>query len=265
MEADMKNHKRILAIGGIVLLLGIGYFIPTIVMKIKDWALMKEEKEVEIEAIQLDSQDVDMMEALSVFSEMLSNNLIVEVGEDFAISYTEVIQEESDSIPKKLYSDIQAFLTVLDVKEEVVLAELYAQNYVMMADKNDEKLYSIWLCKGIDKSGKEYSFWVDATLNKVMAFEVPFAIFGKGDEAFYSGLERAIEYYDFASYGSPIRSYMYDMDELRIKKYWKNEVEILNKDLQILLTLGVYRNGDRFLFNVDPGDVSITDKAESKN
>ena len=260
----MKKDKRIWAIVGIVLLLGIGYFLPTIVMQLKDWLLTKEEKDVEIEAIQLETQDVDMMEALSVFSQMLSNNLIVEEGQDFEISYAEVMQGEADSVPKELYGDIQAFLTMLDVKEEVVLAELYAQNYVMMADKNDEKLYSVWVCKGIDKSGKEYSFWVDATLNRVMAFNVPFSIFGKSDEAFNSGFERVLEYYDFASYGSPICGYAVDMEELQSKKYWKNEVEILNKDLQVLLTLGVHRNGDRFLFNVDPGDISITNKAETK-
>ena len=164
----MVKRKNILPILGIVVILGIGYCIPSIVMWVKDLSLLYEEKEVEIEAIQLDSQDVDMMEALHVFSDMLSNHLVVEVGDSFKMTYAEAMKDEETSIPSDLYRNIQDFLTMLDVKEEVILAEFYAQNYVMMPEGTEEKMYSIWVCKGIDKRNVEYHFWVDATLNKVM-------------------------------------------------------------------------------------------------
>lgn len=262
MEAEMEKRKNILPILGIVVILGIGYCIPSIVMWVKDLSLLYEEKEVEIEAIQLDSQDVDMMEALHVFSDMISNHLIVEMGDSFKMTYAEAMKDEETSIPSELYRNIQDFLTMLDVKEEVILAEFYAQNYVMMAKGTEEKMYSIWVCKGIDKRNVEYHFWVDATLNKVMAFDVPFEIFGKGEEAFYSGLDRVTNYYDFASYGCALYSYAYDMSDMVKTKYWKNELEVIDKEFEILISLGLYRDGERFLFNVMPGNAGATYDAE---
>ena len=61
---------------------------------------------------------------------------------------------------------------------------------------------------------------------------------------------------NFESFGFPIHSYAVDMDELLKTKYWKNEIEILDKDLEIILSLGIHRNGERFLFNVEPGSVT---------
>ena len=129
MEADMKKNNRSLAIIGIVLLLGIGYLIPTIVMQLKDWSLIKEEKEVEIEAIQIEPQETDLIEALSGFSDMFAKYMIVEVGDDFTRSYAEVVKEDSSSVPNKLYNNVQSFLRMLDVKEMVVLVEFTQKKY----------------------------------------------------------------------------------------------------------------------------------------
>ena len=251
----MKNRKNIPVILGIVLLLVIGYYIPSIVMWLKDWSLMYEEKEVEIAFIQLDSQDVDMMEALDVFSDMLSNHLIVEMGDGFVMGYEESIKE--DTVWNALYNSMQDFATMLDVKEEVELVEFCAQYYVMMEKVDEENMYSVWMCEGKDRSGKEYYFWVDASLNKVMAFDVPFELFGKGDEAFYVGVDRVVEYYDFVSYGYPLHSYAKDISDSLKYKYWSNEVEILDKELNIMISLKFCRNGDRFVVNVEPESANI--------
>lgn len=252
----MKKDKSLIVVIGIVILLAVGYYIPTIVMQIKDWSMMKEEIEVEMESILLDTQEVDQIEALDHYSEMISSQLIVEVGDGFAESRTEVMQHEEEALQRELFMHVQEFLTLLDVKEDVKLVEFSAQNYTMMAKSNEEKMYSIWMCKGEDKSGEEYLFWIDATLNKVMSFDIPLELFGKDNEAFYSGLERVLDYYNFESFGFPIHSYAVDMDELLKTKYWKNEIEILDKDLEIILSLGIHRNGERFLFNVEPGSVT---------
>lgn len=254
----MKNRKSMLAFLCIVLLLGIGYCIPSIVMWLKDWTLVYEEKEVGIESIQLDVQNVDMLEALGAFSNMISNQIIVEVGDGFVTTYTEALKDEENPIPNDLYKSVQDFVTILDVKEEVVLVEFSAQNFAMMSKGDEEKVYSIWVCEGKDKADNKYLFWVDATLNKVMAFDVPFELFGKGDEAFYSGVDRVIQYYDFASYGSPIHSYAKDISDSLKYKYWSDEVEILDKDLEIILSLKIYRNENRFLFNIEPGSKGVT-------
>ncbi len=261
----MKKSKRGLVVFGIVFLVGIGYFMPTIVMHIKDWSLMNEEMEVEIESIQLESQNADMMETMDAFSEMLSNHFIVEVGDEFEISQEEAMKD--DAIPNALFCATQEFLTILDPKEEVEFIDFSAQNYVMMAAKNEEKMYSVWVCTGKDRSGRAYYFWMDASLNKVMAFDVPFLIFGKDAATDYAlfdaGMERVINYYDFASYGSPISSYVSDMEKTFKSKYWKNEMEILDKDWNIMLSLELYRNGDRFLFNVAPEYTIETYDAQS--
>lgn len=266
MEEDMKNRKRMVAIFGIAALLGIGYFIPTIVMWIKDFSLLYEEKEVEIESIPLDSQNVDLLEALEVFSDMISNQMIVEVGDGFATTYAEAIKEQEVSVSNALYKNVQEFATILDVKESVELVEFSAQNFAIMSKGEEEKVYSIWVCEGKDKAGNRYLFWVDATLNKVMAFSVPIGLFGKGDEAVFVGIDRVIQYYDFASYGSPIHSYAEDIDDSLKYKYWSNELEILDKELNVMLSLKFYRNGDRFVFNVEPesADMMYYDAAELK-
>ena len=255
----MKTKKRNLAILGIVVLLGIGYFIPTMVMQLKDWSLNKSQKEVEIEEIQIDSQNVDLLEALRSFSQMISNNLVVEVGDGFAMSYEEATEQTENSVSEELYTSVQEFLTMLDVKEEAVLENFKAQNYAMLVDAKEETMCSVWVCEGEDSSGNVYCFWVDATLNKVMAFDVPFTIFGKGDEAFYSGMKRVIQYYDFSSYDSWSYSYAPDISELlKAKKYWQSEVEILDKQLETILTLKFYRNEKRFSFNIEPGNHNIS-------
>lgn len=258
----MKRKKSSTAICGIVVLLGIGYLIPTMVMHIKDWSLKNEQKDVSIEAIQIDSQKVDLLEELSVFPDMLSNQFLVEVGGGFETNYTEAMQQAEDSFSKELYTSVQEFLMMLDVKQKVVLEIFYAQNYAMMADVNDERVYSIWVCKGADSSGKEYYFWVDATLQKVMAFDVPYAIYGKSDEAFYSAMHRLVAYYDFSAYDSFAYTYFSEPTELAKTEYWKTDLQILDKPGKVILSLSLYKNADRFSFNIYPGTVKISNNMQ---
>ncbi|MBQ6843593.1 MAG: hypothetical protein IJO60_03030 [Agathobacter sp.] len=263
----MKTRKSSWAILGIVVLLGIGYLIPTMVMQLNDWSLNNTQKDVEIEAIQLETGNLDLLEALQSFSKMISNNIIVEAGTGFSMSYDEAMKQTKGDVSEELYTSVQEFLTILDVKEEAVLEEFYAQNYVMLVDEKDETMYSVWVCEGTDRSGKTYVFWVDATLNKVMAFDVPFAIFGNGEEAFFTGMERVIQYYEFSSYESLLYSYSSDMSELlKAKKYWQNEVEILDKNLDIILTLKFGQNENRFWFNTESGikNISYYDAEQTK-
>ena len=252
----MKNRRNYVAILGIIALLFIGYLIPSFVMKLEDFDLWKEKKSVKIEAIQLDNQKVDVIEELSVFAEMLSESNIVEEGSAIKEDYRNEMQQieneavkdsEEEDASKSLYQTVQEFLTLLDVKEEIVMEKFSAQNYDMMVE---EKFYSVWSCVGTDYSGTTYYFWVDATTEMIMAFDVPYEIIGKTDEAFYTALmSRIVAYYDFEKYGLALYSFSEVHEYLYKTKYWSNNLQIYDKAGKEQLSICIYKNGDRLLFN----------------
>lgn len=252
----MKRNRNYVAIMGIAVLLLVGYLIPTAVMSLEDLDLWKEKKSVEIEKIQLDNQQVNVIEELSVFSEMIYKNNIVQTDGAISEEYSEewktpednpVTDNKEASLSNSLYQTVQDFLRMLDVKEEIVLKSFSAKNYVMMAEEN---FYSIWNCVGTDESGTTYYFWVDATTEIVMAFDVPYAIIGKSDEAFYTALmSRIVEYYEFEKYGLALYSFAEERELLYKTKYWSNDLLIYDKEGKEQLSICIYKNGDRLLFN----------------
>ena len=262
----MKSKRNNMAILGILLLLGMGYLIPTAIMKIEDLDLLHKKKSVEIEEIQLNSQEVDVMEELSVFSDMLSNNIIVEVGEGVKEEYQDAMQDvessEEASLSQKLYYVAQDFLTLLDVKEELILEKFSAINYALMVGKKDERVYSVWSCIGYDEVGNPYYFWIDASTKMVMAFDVPYTIIGHSEEAFHSATNRLVNYYDFESYGCPIYTFAETESLISKNKYWSNDLLISNKNGVEQLSICVYKSGDRLMFNVHPGSASISYDAQ---
>lgn len=252
----MKKRRNYVAILGIIALLFVGYLIPSVLMKLEDLDLWEEKKSIEIEAIQLDNQKVDVIEELSVFAEMILKSDIVEVGSEIKEDHSNEMQQleneavkdsEEETVSKSLYQTVQEFLTMLDVKEEMVMKEFSAQNYVMMVD---EKFYSIWACVGIDDNGTTYYFWVDAATEVVMAFDVPYVIVGKTDEAFYNAMmSRLVEYYDFEKYGLGLYSFSEEHEYLYKTKYWSNNLQLYDKAGKQQLSICIYKNGDRLLFN----------------
>ena len=136
---------------------------------------------------------------------------------------------------------------MLDVKEEIVIKSFSAQNYVMMVK---EKFYSIWVCVGADSSGAIYYFWLDAATEMVMAFDVPYEIIGKTDEAFYTAMmSRLVAYYDFEKNGLPLYSFSEEHEYLYKTKYWSNNLQLYDKAGKEQLSICIYKNGDRLLFN----------------
>lgn len=258
----MKKKWNSIAVIGIIALLGIGYFIPMGIMWIEDWNLKMQQSKVEINPIQLDSQKVDVIEELSVFADMLSNRLVVDVGpgisEDYdanQVEQDEMLQlEESESeqsVSRNLKQKVQEFLTLMDVKEELVLEKLEAANYAMMAE-NAEQVYSIWECVGYDEAGKEYYFWMDVSTEKVMAFDFPYQVIGHSDEGFHSMIWRLWDYYALSDYGFPVMNLAEEQKNLYKTKYWKNEIQMLDDALEVQLSVCVYKEGDRLLFNKHP-------------
>lgn len=252
----MKKRRNYVAILGIIALLFVGYLIPSAVMKLEDIDLWEEKKSIKIEAIQLDNQKVDVIEELSVFAEMLLESDIVEVDGEIKEEHRNEMQQleneavkdsEEETVSKSLYQNIQEFLTMLDVKEEFVIKSFSAQNYVMMVK---EKFYSIWVCAGTDSSGAIYYFWVDAATEMVMAFDVPYEIIGKTDEAFYTAMmSRLVAYYDFEKNGLPLYSFSEEHEYLYKTKYWSNNLQLYDKAGKEQLSICIYKNGDRLLFN----------------
>lgn len=67
-------------VAGIACLMVLGYEIPSVVMTIEDDGRKSELKSYEIEEISLSFQNVNIDEEMAVFSDMLLNNILVEVG-----------------------------------------------------------------------------------------------------------------------------------------------------------------------------------------
>ncbi len=259
----MKKKWNSVAVIGIIALLGIGYFIPMGIMWIEDWNLKMQQSKVEIKPIQLDSQKVDVIEELSVFADMLSNRLVVDVGPGFSEDYdaNQAVQDEMSQIEgteseqstsRDLKQKAQDFLLLMDVKEEIVLEKFQATNYVMMVEKNAEQVYSIWESICYDEAGKEYYLWIDASTEKVMAFDIPYQVIGHSDEGFQSMIWRLWDYYALSDYGLLGTNLAEDQTNLYKTKYWKNEIRMLDAAFEVQLSVCIYKEGDRLLFNMHP-------------
>lgn len=258
----MKKKTNSMVLLGIILLLGIGYGIPGAIMKLEDAALWREKKSIEIEEIQLNTQKVDMIETLEIFPEILSNHIVVEVGESEKEEQnnmpqdSEVSNEQGNS--EQLSNIVQEFLALLDTKNERLLELFAATNYVMMADKNDERIYSIWSCVGYDTQGNVYYVWVDAISQKIMAFDIPYEVVGDSAETFYVAIEQVVAYYRFSEVRVLNYYFSEKMEAPHKKKYWSNDLLFFDETGEEILSMCMYKNGDRLLFNTYEGSKSIS-------
>ncbi|MBQ8518246.1 MAG: hypothetical protein IJ455_01415 [Agathobacter sp.] len=259
----MKKKMNSAAILVILCLLGIGYLIPTVIMAVEDRSLQMEKKAIEIDEIQLSSQNVDTIEMLGFFPDMLMNYIVVDVGEGIQEDYMESVQSGSNEMEQNnstsLQKNVQEFLLMLNAKEEIVFEKFYATNYAMMVEVNDDRVCSVWECVGVDAGENEYIFWVYDGTGKVMAFDVPYNVIGYMDEGFYSAMDRVMEYYEISDYGFPAYQYIDTQTNLYKTKYWQNGLLLLDKEGYEKLCIHIYKTGDRLLFNNYPGTVSISD------
>lgn len=258
----MKKKMNSVAVLGILGLLGVGYLIPTAITIMEDRELRSEKKSIEIDVIQLNSQSVEAIEVLTVFPDMLMNDIVVDVGEGIQQDYTESMQTDSNETEQvystSLQKNVQEFLLMLDAKEEAVFEKFFATNYAMMVAADDDRVYSVWECVGVDADGTAYYFWVEDSTGKVMAFDIPYTAIGHQDEAFYSAMNRVMDYYEISEYGFPAYSYVETQSNLYKTKYWQNGLMILDKEGNEKICIYIYKNGDRLLFNNYPGTVSIS-------
>lgn len=259
----MKKKMNSVAILAILCLLGMGYLIPTAIMIVEDRELRSEKKLIEIDDIQLSSKNVDTIEVLGFFPDMLMNYILVDVGEGIQEDYTESVQSESNETEQEystsLHKNVQDFLLLLDAKEEAIFEKFYATNYVMMVAANDDRVCSVWECVGVDASGTAYYFWVDDSTGKVMAFDIPYTVIGHLDEGFYSAMDRVVDYYEISAYGFPAYQYVETQSNLYKTKYWQNGLVFMDKEGNEQLGISIYKTGDRLLFNNYPGTVSISE------
>lgn len=259
----MKKKMNSVAILGILGLLGVGYLIPTALMIVEDRELRLEKKSIEIDDIQLSSQNVDTIEVLGAFPDMLMNDIVVDVGEGSQEDYMESVQSDSNDTEQEystsLQKNVQDFLLMLDAKEEAVFEKFYATNYAMMVAVNDDRVYSVWECVGVGADENVYYFWVEDSTGKVMAFDIPYNTIGYVDEGFYSAMECLMIYYEISDYGFPGYRYIDTQSNLYKTKYWQNGLLLLDKEGNENLCIYIYKTGDRLLFNNYPGTVSVSD------
>ena len=251
------NKGNSFGVLAILLLLELGYLIPTVILAVEDKGLMQEEKAIAIDEIELNPQRVDIIEQLSVFSEMMFSRIIIQMDKENESAQESLMQSENSTEQRKDESNlnqcIQEFWMSLKGKEELRFEKFVVQNYIMMAGISSDNLYSIWECIGVDKNGYEYNFWIDDATGKIVGFDIPYSCVASEEEAFYSAMNGLSEYYGFSSYGFA------DSFPVSKTKYWENGLILYNENIDVRLNLGIYRSGDRLLFNIYPNSKSISE------
>ncbi len=260
------KKKNSFAIAGIILLLALGYHMPSAIMAMTDEERNSECKSFQIEEIQLSFQNVDIEEELEIFSEMLLNHIVVEEGKtsivvgpnaDLQGEVGQAEMENADEESLGVLESVKAFLEMLCPKVDIEFVDFKAEYYVMMVSGEDERVYPIWACYGVDEQGREYFIWMGDSSKKVLAFDVPFDVIGVTDEAFYMTMERLGTYYGYEVFGlSETVSNVYKI------KTWQDTWMTFDEGGNEKNSLYIGKMGERFLFNVYPGSVSFQNKME---
>lgn len=238
------KKKNSLVVLGMLVLLSFGYAIPVIVMAVEDRHLQSESKRVSIEKIELNSQSIDVVQKLNMFSKILQNNIVVKVDKENSLQFVEDKQEsaEKDDLYNGKYQSILSSIEEfwkLNAKEEVAFEKCTLVYYEMMVSSEDER---------------EYCFWIDDATGKLIAFDIPFGALAESDEGFYAAIENVGKYYGFQTFG--LSEYIKNIQKL---KYWESSLMLFDETGECKLDLCIFKSGERLYFNMYPGSVSISD------
>lgn len=263
------KKENCFAVAGIILLLILGYCIPSVFMKMTDEQRTAASKSFQIEEIQLDFTNVNIEEELEIFPEMLLNEIVIEQGQmSISISPSEDLQSTEEDIElqtiKKesqiVLESVNVFLDVLCPESEIEFVDFKAEYYVMMVSSEDKRVYPIWICFGVDNEEREYRIWLDDISKKVMAFEVPFEVMGMTDKEFLTAMERLGEYY-----GCEVFALSDTISNVYKIKTWQNTWMTYNKEEKEKNSIYIGKMGERFWFNVYPESVSFSNKMDKSS
>ena len=239
----------------ILLLLCLGYFIPTAILAVEDEGLMQKEKSIAIEKIELITPKADVVEQLRIFEEMMFSHIVISMDEE---KVYESVQQSGNGTEYRndesnLRACVQEFWQMF--QEDVLVYEKFSfANYIMMAGNKNDSMHSIWECTSVDKEGIEYYFWVDDATGKVVAFDIPYESIGYTDGEFYTAINRLSEYYGFSSY-----EFVDVLRNLYKTKYWQNGITLCEENMEVKLSLNIYKSGDRLQFNNYPNTKSLSE------
>ena len=245
----MKNSRNNWAVVGILLLLGLGYFVPPLALAVEDVALRQEAKKFEIDEIQLNNTTVEIVEQLSVFSDMMFEHIVIEMDSEQSSSDEKEEVNNDNNIQKSVYEFWKKFKD----EDGPMFEKATYSNYIMMAGISNENVYSIWEYVGMDKQGNEFYFWIDDISGKVLAFEIPFSSIGYKENEYYSAMQRLSFYYGFSSY-----SFSDNITNFNKVKSWENGFVMYDKENSRKVELHVYKVGDRMYFNIYPGTKNLS-------
>lgn len=263
------KKKNCFAVAGIVLLLVAGYYMPSVIMVVADEGRNAALKSFQIEEIQLNFQNVDIEEELEIFPVMLLNNIVIEKGKtsitvrpnaDLQGGTEQVEMESADEESFSVLESVKDFFEVLCPNEDIEFVDFKAEYYVMMVSSEDERVYPLWGCYGIDKEKRDYSIWMDDHSKKVMAFDVPFEVIGMTDQDFFSAVESLGVYYGYEVFG-----FSGDVSNVYKIKTWQDTCMFFDETGKVEKPLYIGKMGERFLFNVYPGSVSFSEKVDASS
>ena len=108
----------------ILLLLCLGYFIPTAILAVEDEELIQEEKSISIEKIELITPKADVVEQLRIFEEMMFSHIVISMDDDKVHESVKQPENETEyrNDESNLRACVQEFWQVF--KEEVLVRKV---------------------------------------------------------------------------------------------------------------------------------------------
>ena len=132
----MKNSRNNWAVVGILLLLGLGYFVPPLALAVEDVALRQEAKKFEIDEIQLNNTTVEIVEQLSVFSDMMFEHIVIEMDSEQSSSDEKEEVNNDNNIQKSVYEFWKKFKD----EDGPMFEKATYSNYIMRAGISNENV-----------------------------------------------------------------------------------------------------------------------------
>lgn len=243
------NRENSLGIFAILLLLGLGYFIPAVILGMEDASRREVEKTITMDEIELNMEKENVIEQLRIFPEMMFSRIVIQMDESKENAEANVQQSEPSTEQRNdennLKLSIQELWLNLKATEELSFEKFSFGNYIMMASHSSDSLYSIWECEGVDKEGNIYRFWIDDITGKILAFDIPYSSVGNTDGEFYAAMNGICMYYSFSSY-----EFVEVLRNLNKQKYWENGLTMYDKNENVEVSIPVFKSEERLMFNI---------------
>ncbi len=230
-----------------------GYMFPTLITTAEDNYLLGEKKEYEIETIRLNSTEIDFLDELDSFPKLIDTELKVKRSE---------LEQEESWIYNKAKETMIEFLWLLNNNHTVEM-QFFSVVSVAMVKWDGESVYPFWQCDAIDEHGEEYLFWIDEMTGRIIAFDIPSSFVIVNGQSIDKMMETIADYYGLTVNPDLGKWYEVNGYDIEVVTDVESIFYFLDEESGRELYLPFLCYGNRLVFNMYRGDISIYDSAKS--